>query len=219
MLQLSYWAKDHPLKARWLIAILRVIIALLAVRCGLIFYVENVRFSNQYLAVALSIFAVGWFFYPYVLKKDNYLRQKCCDFLMGLGAFLIIACWGNRLPEIIIPHATAAPAFTVLKPIDRHLNFVQGVKQSFGKFIQYRLEKLEARKNRGLWIALIILGALLLLFFLIALACSIACNGMEALAFAVLLIGLVGIVYGCIFLIRRVLGKHRKALTPADGAA
>jgi hypothetical protein len=73
-------------------------------------------------------------------------------------------------------------------------------------------QKKQGSKNAGddTWlIILIILGALLATYLLLALACEISCAGSDAGAIAVSVIGLAGIIWGTIALIKSV---KRKAL-------
>ncbi|MBK7873519.1 MAG: hypothetical protein IPJ74_24075 [Saprospiraceae bacterium] len=217
MLQLSYWAKTHPWQARWFIVVAHLLLIFIAIRFGLILFVSDIYFTDVQVIFAISIFSTGWLFYPLILNKTNYLRQKCCDFLLALGTFLLFTTFGNHLPkhlEIQNSITEASATFTALKAIDEGKSaFSKKWKQPIKQYIKHRIVSLKQEKASTKQVLLIILVGLVaagLLLLLAAVSCSISCNGADGLAILVLIAGLVGLTFLTIFLIRRILGKHKR---------
>ena len=69
-----------------------------------------------------------------------------------------------------------------------------------------------------LLIVLSVLVALILLYGVAGLACTLSCNGSEAAAWLVGILGLAGIAAGLFFVIRAIIGRKRKPKKDADTA-
>jgi len=80
--------------------------------------------------------------------------------------------------------------------------------------LQYTKAKLKGDKTTGEEIALIILtciAAVGLLYLVAALACTLSCNGSDAAAIIVAVLGTVAVIWGAVAVIRSINRKHAKS--------
>ncbi len=223
MIQVSNWAKAHPLQARLLIIAAHIILTWLALRLGLKLFVYDIHITDSLLILFSALAVVGWLCYPTSARRQHYWRYKTCDLLLVLSTFLMCLTIGNRLPDHLAIAPSATATFTVLRP-DAATNNHWGHKwkQSFKTYIQYRVATLKKQRNSvepALFIGLTILGALLLVLLLVALSCSIACSGSETLAIVVFIFGFMGIVlltFSVIKAINRKAKQQQPKLEPND---
>lgn len=221
MQTLSRWANTHLWQARILIVGIHVLITILAIRLGLRLFLNDFHFSALARFFFIGIFLTAWIAYPLYQQRSNYARQKCTDFLLALGTFLMLTYVGNQLPytlSLATSPTEAHATFSALKEKQEAktaLSF-KNVRKSIKSYFKNRiasLQKERAEGNETLRITLIILGALGLLVLLAGLACSISCNGAEGVAIATFIVGLAGVVWLTIFLIRRISSKRRQNAT------
>jgi len=165
-----------------------------------------------------------------------YNRQKLCDLSLAASAWLMIICIANNknLQTGFLNYATAASIETsIVKPKPekqtaaeileslKHRDknsLTREEKRILKKEFKLQLKNYFTAKIKGNkkaegdagLIILSIVAALGLLYLVGALACSLSCNGSDAAAIIVALIGTAGIVIGLIFVIRSIKKKHRK---------
>lgn len=231
MRKISYWAKQHKTSATILIILLKLSLAIMALIFGTRLGEWGVLLSPSWYYLAGILCAVGIIGYPEKRKPTpvlRYYRQKSCDFLLGLSAFISLTALSNR-PE-------ASPGLTgnttvharVIKPSAAQV--LQSLKENPGKKLS-RQEKMILKKefkkqlfvygkaklkgnqdeaNKSGLILLTIIGALGLLFLVAALACDLSCSGSEAAAGAVAVIGGIGVIWAAIAIIRSINRKKPK---------
>lgn len=248
MRKLSVWAKHNPRKARIIIIVSHILLIGLAWFAGseLSFISKKPPEFIVYLFVLM--FFIAAIAYPFKKNKSErekgsfYIKQKTCDFSLAASLFGMVLCLSandkNVLPFYTSSQAsvvsisvkkenpTAAEILASLKYRDKSTltrSEKRILKQEFNKQLKkYTIAKLsgnkEAAGNAGL-IILSIIVALGLLYLVAALACSLSCNGSDAAAAAVLVLGIAGIVIGFIAVIRAIKrGPRNKKVTEKVGS-
>lgn len=245
MKQLSLWAKNNHWKARLVIIVSHILILLLAWFTGN----EISRLSDElpgYLKILfVLVFVIAAFTYPVKKSKAvySYAKQKTCDFLLALSTFGMVTgiaasgeiSFGSLSPLYAsTPSAinnnkkdpTAEQILASLKYRDKSsLTRVEKriLKNEFKKQLKvWTLAKISGNKEEGGKAGLLILaivGAVGLFFLVASLSCSLSCNGSDAAAIVVLLLGTAAIVLGLLAVIRAINRKKRKKIEPeADGS-
>jgi len=228
MRNLSIWAKHHRLAAIVSIIIIKLLLAVMAFYAGSALLDLDVHLPMLLSCIAVLILVAAVLGYPSrwsdrFSRTGFYWRQKTCDFAIGAGAFLMIATLvNNNLPVTGASNSLASHASIASEPtaeeilaslkyrdkstLTRHEKKI--LKEEFKKQLKtYVVAKITGRKNdagKAMLIAVTIIAALGLLYLLAALACSLSCNGSDAAAVIVGLLGTVAIVWGAAVLIRRI---------------
>ena len=215
---LSYWAKANAPTARLLIVILYFFINIIALITGSLLWAIDIELQEGFLLMLAFITVSLYLMYP---AKASYYKRKLFHGLMAVCTFLLITFFGNQLhnsnPSLSFLNSTQAVTFhntggnEHVNYRDKHIKEKRFQKRQAKTFLQ----KLAAKKDRSnaakiLLITLTIIVALGLLYLLAALSCTIACNGVEALAILVAIAGTFGIVFGVIRIIQVILGKERR---------
>ncbi len=214
MLTLSLWAKRNPAKSRVIITLCSILVAYVGVQFGIMADARNVLLGNSFVVLSVILFISGAMFYPI---KGFYTGQtlrwfaltRRFGFLLILGSFLLAIFAGNKLPEIFpAPVSENAPIIQLvaLKKIEgnkltKKTTLKDKVSLLVAKRIQKKFEKWQAKspdssKNGGrIALGILLLIAALVAMYLVAvLSCSLACSGSGGLAWITLILGLVGVV-------------------------
>lgn len=215
---LSFWAKANAPTARFLIVILYVFINITALITGSLLWAIEIELQEGFLLILAFVTVLLYLMYP---SKASYYKRKLFHGFMAVCTFLLITFFGNQLhnSNFTLSFLNSTQAVTyhnnggnehVSYP-DKHIK----EKRFQNKQAKTFLQKLAAKQDRSkaakiLLITLTIIVALGLLYLLAALSCTIACNGVEALAILVAIAGTFGIVFGVIRIIQAILGKERK---------
>jgi uncharacterized membrane protein len=236
MRKLSTWAKFHPYAARVIIVFCHIILTLIGIYFAEIFRTAGVIIPQVAAYLLVAVFTYAAITYPARQKNgsENYHRRKLRDFLLVSSSFgMIIFYAANGLPagiDSIPAQATAIigkeqpTAESILRSLEnrdrKHLtkNEKRILRKEFKKQLKvYATATLkgdkEKRDNTGL-IILAIIGALGLLFLLTAIACSISCGGAEGAALIIFILGLAGIVFGFIAVMKSIKRKSKKPAEP-----
>lgn len=245
MKQLSLWAKSNPWKARLIIIISHLLIVLLAWFTGSEIYGLSDELPGYLKIIFVLVFVIAAFSYPFKKSQAaySYAKQKTCDFLLALSTFGMVTgiaasgeiSFGSLSPLYAsTPSAinnnkkdpTAEQILESLKYRDKSsLTRVEKriLKNEFKKQLKvWTLAKISGNKEEGGKAGLLILAivAAVGLFFLVAsLSCSLSCNGSDAAAIVVLLLGTAAIVLGLLAVIRSINKKKRNKIEPkTDGS-
>ena len=245
MKKISYWAKNHRLTAIIVLVIAKLLLAFIAAYLGLSLLGMNIRVPFAVFFIALLVLIIAAIAYPSkhittLTKKQLYIRQKTCDFIIATCSFIMIGAWVNtNLPvpintAIAANAATAAAASTTtainptaeeilasLKYRDKSTLTRQEkriLKAEFKNQLKvYAVAKLKGRKDdagkAGL-IILTIVAALGLLYLVAAIACNLSCNGSDAAALVVGILGTALIIWGDIAVVRRISRGPKKKDEP-----
>ena len=239
MKKISAWAKKNPWKARLIIIASHILILLLAWFTGSNITGLSDTLPGYLKIIFILVFIIAAFSYPakndHPIGKpgSSYARQKTCDFLLALSTFGMVTgiaasgeiSFGSLSPlYATTPSAinndkdpTAEQILASLKYRDKGTLTRQEkriLKTEFKKQLKiWTLAKISGNKkdggNAGLLI-LAIVGAVGLFYLVAALSCSLSCNGSDAAAVVVLLLGTAAIVLGLLAVIRAINRKKRK---------
>jgi hypothetical protein len=214
MRHLSFWAKKNPLKSRLIIAFCLFYLACAGVQAGLLLFSRNLMLGQVFLMFSVIVFMCGAMFYPvphhYLNQKERYYAlTRIFGFVLLFSGLLLSVFLGNKLPDAFSV-ASQSQVFTAQlvaqKSIERPQKFsIQQSKQAFnnwlGKRIQKKVQGMQVKlSDNGKRAGQIALGVLLFLagmaalYLVVALSCTLACNGPEALALLVLILGMAGAV-------------------------
>lgn len=230
MRKISYWAKRNPAPAITLIVFIKIALIALALLLGTILRESGILMTSQVFYIAACILLLTVILYPRrkVEVTKNYYLRKTCDFMISFAAFISVAGMANH-PEAApgLGFTSGAGAFIIrptaeqiLKTLkenpDKKLSRAEKriLKREFNKqLLVFAKAKLKGDKDGGDKSAVIIItiiAALGLGFLLAALVCNLSCNGADAAAVIVGLVGGIGIVWGTIAVIRSINRKKDK---------
>jgi hypothetical protein len=240
MRKISYWAKHNRRTAISSLVAIKLSLAFLASYAGYSLLQLDVHIPFVVFIIALILLSVAAWSYPSaqrtkLSKRNFYVFQKSCDFIVAAGSFVMIGTWVNN--NVTLPITASAyasnPVSTINPTAEEILASLQHrdkstltrkekriLKEEFKKQLKvYVVAKLKRDKDGGAKAALIILTivvALGLLYLVAAIACSLSCNGSDAAAAVVAILGLAAIALGMFFVIRRIVrGPKKKTAEPA----
>jgi len=225
MKNISYWAAGHIRAARSLIICIKLALFALAYYTGIMLYKSQLFLpANAIYGGVLTVLLIVVIVYPSVKKerfskKLNYTRQKICDFILPLCAFSIVATLINNADKPL-GYTQALGSHIIKRPTAQDILASGKTKGSFSRK-EKRILKKEFFKQLKIYATakmtgdkaasgeawktiLVIIGALGLTYLLAALVCNLSCSGSDAAAIIVGVLGLVGIVWGTVALIKRI---------------
>lgn len=232
MRSLSYWAKYHPAIARLIIVISRCLLFFIAWFLGEQLTIAAIDVSPLWLYFFLLLFFAACLLYPAKKSAATYVHRKMCDFIVCISGFFMMICVTAQLyqPTPLYQNVRATvpienPAYKypeaekLLKQFQNRekTTFSRKEKRIIRKEFNYQLLRYgkatvtgnkEAQSNAAL-IILAIVAAVGLLYLVLALACTLSCNGSDAAALIVALLGTAAIIWGLTAIIRSI--KRKKA--------
>jgi O-antigen/teichoic acid export membrane protein len=226
MYVLSCWAQRHQWLARIIIVLASCLLFFIAWIAGGILELSGYVLSPLWLWGLLIISLTAITFYPSYRqqKKVTYAYRKGLDTLLTLCSCCIILCFSNQSSKNVTHQAyhqnylyPAAAAFHK-PPVKPSL---KQQKQWLKKWVRTAKAyyKMANKKERAGLIILAVLLGLVLTFLVVALSCSVACNGSAVAALAVLLLGLTGIFFLIRGIIRSIKNpKKDRNPKPVSGA-
>lgn len=238
MRELSYWAKYHPLAARLIIVISRCLLLWIASFLGKQVALTAFDLSPLLLYFFILLFLVACGLYPRQTTASTYTRRKWCDFIVCLSGFFMVICLTTQLNKPFAFYQTVRATVPLVDtsyhyPEAQRLlqQFKEGEKTSFTRkekkvirkefnhqLLRYGAATVtsnkEAQRNAGVIIVACI-AAVGLLYLVLALACTLSCNGSDAAAVAVVVLGTAAIVWGLVAIIRST--RRKKEPVPESG--
>jgi hypothetical protein len=236
---ISIWARDHKWTSRFLVSGIHIVLTGLAFYIGQALQDMSILFSNSLFWGAMLSFIAIAACYPdkktkkaYASASVYYMHQKTCDFLLPVFTFLMICFIGNSPGNLFLSSFTSQGASLVqpadrensvkktedVKPAVRGLKLSRTERKALVRKLKTQIKQAfqqvnEQKKNRGTKIALVVLASLVslgLLYLVAALACSLSCNGSEAAAIAVLVLGITGIITLLVVVIKAIFRTKRE---------
>ncbi|MEO6613596.1 MAG: hypothetical protein ABIT05_12465 [Chitinophagaceae bacterium] len=250
MKKISGWAKDHKWSARIIIILSILTLNVLAIITGQLIRSLGLTIPIPLILLFVCLYAIGFVAYPSKALKGKtlsaaafYTRQKSCDLLLAGATFFMIVGLATH-PDRLFRYgqslyATSAsssslPGDSSIKTYKSIPAFIASMKDEKGNTLKWKERKKllkeqvkainrSAEPSQGAKTALIILsviGALLLIYAVAALACSLSCGGSDALAIVVAIGGTALVVWLLIVVIRSITGnKKKKNKEPGKEAA
>ena len=239
MLRLTHWAQAQPGKAQLLLVILHVLLVMVAIRLGLGLDLAGIELPDYAPVVAAVVVGVGFLAYPYgaPAKRATWRRRKWAEATILTGSVGAIALWSALIVSAPVPGAAtpSAPSpkaqFTSLTHPDAAPGEKPTAKQqrrdqrTWRRALRAKAKQYLRKQQRKIdkW------GAAVLIFFtvalaaflellVLALACSISCNGAEGLAVVVGGLGTAGVVFLAVVAIGAILRAKYRSENPDDPA-
>ena len=246
MRKLSTWAKYNPAKARLIIITAHIILGIIACYLGSLLSGSDIILSETFLAIWVAVFIATAFFYPLyrkhrpVGKRKFYIQRKTSDFIIAACSFCMM-CWAannfnDNLPQLtqpllassVTPSWTKPAAEEILKSLEHRdkKSLTRTEKRILKKEFKHQLKeyvkaKIAGKKDnsdKALLSILAIIGALGLLWLVGVLACNLSCNGSDAAAIVVGVVGITAVIWLFIIVIRSIRrGKKKTAQTTETG--
>jgi hypothetical protein len=234
MKKISYWGKSHPYSARLIIIVSQIIIFLLGAVIANSLSRNNINFSIPWTYLFIAIFfAVALI---YTKKKWSYAKRKTLDLLIAFIGFCLVVLCVNRLNQPGAYSNSAIAAIKIKEPIYKNPEaeklltaFKAGEKTKFSgkekriikrefnyqlkKYIKAKVTGKKSDADQTLLIILACIGAVGLLYIIAGLACSLSCNGSDAAAVVVGVLGVAAVIWLLIITIRAINRKGQKKKT------
>jgi hypothetical protein len=239
MKSLSFWAKRNPVKARVIIVLLHVLLIALALNTGIELYKSGISLPVSLLYVITILFFVVALLYPSKRKKDSrftrqqfYRVQKTCDFIIGACSFIMILGLANNYYNSDFQNAARAASSGLYKITDKKPTAEEilaslayrnkstlthsekrilkiAFRQQLKIYAKAKLQHDDEAAGKAVLIILSIIGAIGLLALLAGLACTLSCNGSEAGAILLAVLGTTAIIWLLVVVIRKI-SHHKK---------
>jgi hypothetical protein len=218
MKKLATWGHHHKNAARTLIIISYIILNITGPFLGDILHSMDIVLTPLCI-IAILLTLTGWMIYPSKsyksLHKNFFVRQKSADFILISATFLFTIYAGNTLNNQETSFRNPVQAISIIHPdtyslISENSEKVTLSKKSLRQKIRTEIKhirkayKESSKSQKTMYIILAALGALLLLYFVAGLSCSLACSGYEALGYVLFFGGLAGIIFGLVKVIQRI---------------
>jgi len=115
MKSISFWARQNPRKAQISIVLLYLLLNLLAICGGILFYESGITFTESLMNSSFVLFLIAAIMYK---RKANFYYRKTLDFLLASCTFMMIAFWGNHLNDrkIYVPFSAKTATGITVKP-------------------------------------------------------------------------------------------------------
>ena len=235
MRKISLWAKHHRIQAIAFLVVIKLLLAVLAFYLGSVLLNLNVHIPFYVFIIALVALLIAAWLYPSrsrhssISKNRFYAWQKSCDFLVATCSFVMIGTLVNTnlpIPGSAVSFAsnvvtnttpTAEEILASLQYRDKSTLTRQEkriLKEEFKKQLKiYAIAKIKGDKggaSKTLPIILTIIAAVGLFFLVAAIACNLSCNGSDAAAVIVGVLGTALIIWGAVVLIKRISGGPKK---------
>lgn len=217
MIQISFWAKNHKVAARLILAILHTLLFFCAVYVAILLDQINIHlhFTVPLTAAVLSIAAV--LFYPSNRHNgksfiQNYFRRKGCE-VVFLCATLVCICFVfNKDTRVsyfntyqVLNGSFVTPESKVKETLKRTNELSKKtITKQFKELVKELKKSKTSSGGRIALIALVTLGGIGLTLLLAALSCNLSCNGHGALSTLVLIGGLAVIIFLMVLAIKKI---------------
>ena len=238
MKSISFWAKKHIWQSRLLIVVIYILLNVIGLFVGKLLNDSNVNLPGLYFmlcVIFIVILSIGYSSTNVRASRvfTRYFRRKFFDFALGLITFLMIIYGGNNYKNLFVNNE-AVNAFSIHRlskdsaiyynPLIQ--NFIASIKnmdvsklslKEKKRIIKQQIKTIKHDKdisegNKTLLIILSVLIALVLLYGLAALSCSLSCSGSEALALIVAIGGTFLIIFFLVRIIKRITNPPSSAV-------
>lgn len=239
MRKLSVWAKHYGAYARIIIIISRILLILIAYFLAKQLPLFGLEVSPLWVYFFIAVFFIGGATYPSERSARNYSKRKLSDLIVALSGFALTFCGFTQLNQPLSIYETAQGSALVNPSPYKYAEakrlleqYQKGEKTKFSpkekriikkefkyQLIQYAKAKVTGNKANGEEAVLIILASIAavgLLYLVLALSCTLACNGAEGAATALAILGTAAVIWGLIAVIRSIIRKREMPQTKSS---
>jgi len=228
MKKISNWAKKHKWQSWLLIAAIHVFLVYLAIYSSILLYLEDIVLPTSLFYLFLTIGGAAYLVYPIKgikkgLFKSSFEKRKGLEFTIIISSFCMIFLMFNQLAHVNHQETrrpSQSEARTVILVPEAKKSTTNEVKKWLKKRHQKRVKRIKKlwQKSSNREQGLLIFSTLFLIFLAAIgvsfLGCSIGCNGLGALGFAIMLIKWTAIIFGLTAIIRNIVRKRKKPESP-----
>ncbi len=236
MKKLSFWAKTHPIQARWLIVGAHFLLFPLACLFGFSLWLEDFEYSARALDIFTTLFLLGVIGYPIRgtvkgLWRYSYLRHKAFDMTVLLTGFLSLASLTNLKMEQMALYSSEGYAIKTAQkaPVEgrsvlskwKENTSWRALKKNFRMLKKELIEVKKLSKKdkqnvvgRIIGTFLVLLVAFGLGYLILAWSCNLACSGQEGAANVVLIGGGALLILLTVLAIRAIWKRRKKPAAP-----
>jgi hypothetical protein len=233
MKKLAHWSKEHPTKARIIIAMNHIALIILGITFGIGSYLYDFHISATFLAIILIVFILAYLFYPkrgehHGIFAYSWNRRVKHDIILVLSSTCVLAAGVNQFafqsPEFRQPMPEVR--LMVIKPGgDTEIQTKKEIRKglitqikAYKAEIKTQLKSLksewrESENNTAVKIALIFLVVVFAAaagYGIGVLSCNLSCSGQEGLAVLVAFGGGIAILFLGFLAIRGILRMGKK---------
>lgn len=238
MKNISIWAKNNRAKALGLTILLHVIISYYFFYVGALLLTKKIILPFSIVYISGVLLLTSYIFYPikYVRRgifKRTFFREKQWQLVAMISAALLMVFIGNHSAKSAFLEINRVPEYSAItvavdvkqeprvgkkSKVEKRTQrqFIKKTKRQLRKRIRKNVRKLRAKEKgltsfeKSLIAFLSLLLGIVLGYLVLALSCSIACSGNEALALIVLLGGFTLIIVGFVAILRSLFGKQAR---------
>ena len=205
-----------------------ILLNIIGIFTGQLLREVNVILPQFYFIACIIVTLALWAWYPHKNPGSgnlSYVRRKLFDFSLVTVTYLMILYGGNNWNYLFINSQSAQASKIIRIPRDSVISnsplikdFITTLKnmdvsklsqKEKVRLIKQQIKKVKqddntSKTNKGILIFLSILAAIILLYGVAALSCSISCGGSEALAIVVAVAGTFLVIFFLVKIIKRI---------------
>ena len=203
--KLSKWAKTHERSARFVIFICQVLLFLLTYTCsrilGNVIPAISMGWANGMVAIGVSTWVLYELRFAKVKMERRYFTQKLVGIVVLVtGLFGLFVLFSQPVSSISRPQDNVYAGFKIKKTLGEMSH------------VQNRLQPVKTSDTsvgvKILLVFLVVIMSVALACLISIIACAVACNGAELLAYIILAVGFPGDILLSFFLIRGILRRR-----------
>lgn len=217
--QYKVWAKKHKLPAQTLITLFHILISLMAVFSSIAFFELFNQLPFLFFTLPLGLMFTILYYYKVVKKQPKGTTLN--HFLMiGLRFCLWLSISNSTLQVIDYQQSKNYGRFEKLASMEQKIQKLNDNPQNDVKISKKIKEELKKHlpldidyKTDWKILLFVFLGLVVfavLSWITIAISCTLACNGMEAMATIVFILGLSGLITSEFFIVKKIIKLFKK---------
>jgi hypothetical protein len=216
MKAISHWASQHRIVARWLIAACYFSANIVGL-CWTATLLAEARKPAMLLSVGLlCVMVAAMLIHPRKWRRKSisysFARHKACDLVICFSTVALVAVF-HANPGGFAPQASARIEYkrSVPDPLQARDAGASVMEKRAGHLLRKAAHWYRGMQTwqKAVTVACLIIATVILCFFWAGICCSLACDGLEGLAVVLGIVGISGLIVGCVLLCRRVLRGPR----------
>ncbi len=217
MKTIALWSRDHIMAARILIAVCHILMSCLALYMGRELQKNYVLISPTVFWFFIALFLIITTLFSKSYTTFRFYKRKLLDGLILLCSFIIMVSFANQNRSgSFLFYQSLQGSFVGKKAKISKIQTKPSIKELKKQLKELRkaVKKGEGASAGGIILAILAAAGLGLL--LASAACSLSCNGHDALAIFLLIGGVTAIFFICRLIIRATEKKGTVSIKPVD---